>query len=138
MSRKSPATSNAPAASNGTLMKPTNSTTSTQPTNAPNAAGAPSDTAALTAAPANALLIWTDNLSLYTQLPGPDGRPIVIRYPLTTAGLSQVLGIIRTRAYDSAAEGRWYGSGSNIPPGPGTPAQRENAREVLKRMGMLP
>lgn len=36
MPRKSPATSNAPAASNGTLMKPTNSITSTQPTNAPN------------------------------------------------------------------------------------------------------
>jgi hypothetical protein len=96
----------------------------------------PTDIPALTAAPANALLVWTDNLNIFTQLPGPDGRPVVIRYPMTTSGLSQVLGIIRTKSFDGAAEGRWYESGHHLP-GPGTPAQRENAREVLRRMGMI-
>jgi hypothetical protein len=94
------------------------------------------DSPARTAAPPNALLIWTDNLSLFTQLPGPNGLPVVIRYPLTATGLSSVLGIIRTRTYDSAAEGRWSEAISKSV-GPGTPAQRENAREVLKRMGMI-
>lgn len=90
--------------------------------------------AASTAAPRNALLIWTDNLSLYVQLPGPGGLPTVIRYPITTAGLSSAVGLIRTRAYDG--NNRPY-----TPPEPfnqpGTPAQRENAREVLRRLGIL-
>lgn len=96
----------------------------------------PTDSPTRTAAPANALLIWTDNLSIFTQLPGPGGLPGVLRYPLTTAGLSSTLGLIRTRAYD----GRGPGPGHSIPDPPnqpGTPAQRKNAREVLRRLGVI-
>lgn len=95
----------------------------------------PTDSPARTAAPANALLLWTDNLSLFTQLPGPGGLPIVIRYPLTTSGLSSALGLIRTRAYDGLDH--TY-TPSETPNQPGTPAQRENAREVMKRLGIIP
>ena len=89
---------------------------------------------ARTAAPANALLVWTDNLNIFTQLPGPGGLPVVIRYPLTNAGLSSCIGLIRTRAYDGGD--RQY-TPPEPPNQPGTPAQRENAREVLRRLGLL-
>lgn len=91
-------------------------------------------TPARTAAPPSALLLWTDNLSLYVQLPGPDALPVVIRYPLTTAGLSSAIGLIRTRAYDGGD--RPY-TPPQLPNLPGTPAQRENAREVLRRLGVI-
>ena len=58
------------------------------------------DTLAMTAAPRNAIPIWTDGLSLFTELPSPSG-PYVIRYPLTSAGLSSALALVRTHAYDT-------------------------------------
>jgi hypothetical protein len=58
-------------------------------------------TFASTATPPNAIPIWTDGLSLFTELPGPNG-PVIIRYPLTSAGLTSALGLVRTRAYDTA------------------------------------
>jgi hypothetical protein len=90
-------------------------------------------TAALTAAPPNALLLWSDGVSIFTELPGPDSRPVIIRYPLTNAGLSSALGLVRTRAYDG--RDTEMSRPSESPNQPGTPAQREYARTLLKRMG---
>lgn len=92
------------------------------------------DHPALTAAPPNALLIWTDGLSIFTQLPGPGGLPMVIRNPLTTPGLSSTLGLIRTRALDCSAQTYTPPEPANQP---GTHAQRENARDILRRRGMI-
>ena len=50
--------------------------------------------------PPNTLPIWTDGLSLWTAIPGPDGALIPLRYPLTSTGLAQALGLVRTKAYD--------------------------------------
>jgi hypothetical protein len=91
-------------------------------------------TPALSAAPPNALLIWTDGLSLFTELPGPDSRPVVIRYPLTYTGLSLALGLVRTRAYDTVDR-------SVAPldiPRAGTIAQQINARDLLRKMRLIP
>jgi hypothetical protein len=93
----------------------------------------PTDSPALTAAPPNALLIWTDTQFLYTQLPGPDGLPYVIRERLDTTGLARLLSIIRTRAADTHDHTAFQ----PLPARVGTPSQRENAREVLKRLGFI-
>ena len=95
----------------------------------------PTDSAALSAAPARAILLWTDDRDLYAEFPGPDGMPVVVRYQLTAAGLSSALGLIRTKASDRGNTYDW-----NTPqraPGPGTPAQRENARAILRRLRMI-
>ena len=97
----------------------------------------PTDSAALSAAPARAILLWTDDRDLYAVFPGPDGLPVVVRYPLTSAGLSSAIGLIRTRTSDRGSTYDW----KTRPPidvrAPGTPAQRENARAVLRRLRMI-
>lgn len=84
------------------------------------------------AAPPNALPIWTDGLSLFTQLPGPQS-PMVLRYPLTAQGLSTALGLIRTHAYDTADRAA---QPSDLPR-TGTLAQQMTARSVLKSMKLI-
>ena len=96
----------------------------------------PTDSAALSAAPARAILLWTDDTDLYAEFPGPDGLPVVIRYQLTAAGLSSALGLIRTKASDRCTYD-WHTPLRDRAPGPGTPAQRENARAVLRRLRMI-
>ena len=94
--------------------------------------------AAISAAPPRAILIWSDGLSLYTELPGPAGQPTVIRYPLTASGLSQALGLIRTRTPDGLDRAyRPERQPPSAPAFPGTSAQRDNASAILRRLGML-
>jgi|SRR5580692_377713 hypothetical protein len=90
---------------------------------------------ALSAAPPSAITLWTDNLDLYIELPGPDSAPVVLRYPLTSTGLAQALGIIRTRKFDCAA-GPVQHTPAPSPNRAHTSAQIENARAVLRRMGL--
>lgn len=93
---------------------------------------------ALSAAPANALLIWTDGRSIFTELPGPNARPHVIRYPLTSSGLSSALGLIRAHAFDSLDPTSTALHLSPLTPRAGTCAQQLNARDVLRRMRIIP
>lgn len=85
------------------------------------------------AAPPNALPLWTDGRSLYTELSGPNG-PTVLRYPLTIHGLSTALGLIRTHAYDALDR---EPSPSDLPR-TGTFAQQLEAKALLKRLRMIP
>lgn len=89
-------------------------------------------TLAPSAAPPNALSLWTDGRSLYTELPGPAG-PMVLRYPLTHSGLSSALTLIRTHAYDSADRSP---SASDLPR-TGTLAQQLDAKTVLRQMKLI-
>ena len=95
------------------------------------------DSPALSATPRNPIPIWTDGLSLFTELPGPDARPLVLRYPLTTTGLSAALSLVRTRVYDYSGTPQPTGTPIEPTNQPGTPAQRDNARAILRRLGML-
>lgn len=97
------------------------------------------DPHALSAAPPSAILLWSDGLSIFAELPGPENRPVVLRYPLTIPGLSSALALVRTRTYDgTGAPGGSIGPLPCEPNQPGTPAQRENARAVLRRMRIVP
>lgn len=99
------------------------------------------DPPCLSAAPPRALLIWSDGLSLFTELPGPGNLPVILRYPLTTSGLSSALTLVRTRSFDGTGAGtqspRPY-TPPDPPNQPGTPAQRMNALAVLRRMRIVP
>jgi hypothetical protein len=97
----------------------------------------PTDSRALSAAPARAILLWTDDRDLYAEFPGPDGMPVVVRYPLTQAGLSSAIGLIRTRTPDHTQTYDWKTRPAIDIRAPGTPAQRENARAVLRRLRMI-
>lgn len=94
----------------------------------------PHDTPALSAAPPRAILTWCDGLSLYAEFPGPGGLPVVIRYPLTTSGLASALSLVRTRTFDTHDRAYTPPEPTNRP---GTSAQRENARVILRRMGVI-
>jgi hypothetical protein len=48
------------------------------------------------AAPANALRVWSDTTRIYVELPGPH----IIPYTKTDAGLSKALSLITTQRYD--------------------------------------
>jgi hypothetical protein len=86
------------------------------------------------AAPPNALPVWSDGLSLFTELIGPQGTPIVLRYPLTAQGLSSALALIRTRAFDTADR---TPTPADLPR-TGTLAQQLEAKAILRRIGILP
>lgn len=88
--------------------------------------------AAPSAIPPHAIPLWTDGLSLYTQLPGPTG-PYVLRYPRTVAGLSAALGLITLNAFDHA-DGP--ATPTNSPPAAGTFAQQVAARDALRKLGV--
>lgn len=79
--------------------------------------------------PPCAIPIWTDGRDLYTIIPGPSG-PCILRYPRTIAGLSSALGIIQSRAFDTAA-------GPPQPPAPAAATTLRNAaRDQLRRLGL--
>ena len=92
------------------------------------------DSPAPSARPPNALPVWTDGRSLFTELPGPDSRPIVIRYPLTTPGLSSALSLIRTAAFDTLDR---MPTAADLPR-TGTLAQQLEAKALLRRIGIIP
>jgi hypothetical protein len=93
-----------------------------------------SDTPALSAAPPNAILVWCDGVNIFAEFPGPQGLPVVVRYPLTTTGLASVLSLIRTRTFDT--HDREY-TPSRVPIPGTTHAQYENAKVILRRLGVL-
>ena len=88
---------------------------------------------AASAAPPNALLIWADATDLYAEFHSKIG-PVVIRYPLTTKGLSMALGLIRERKPDCLDRAYKPVEPFNQP---GTVTQRENCRAVLKQLGVI-
>lgn len=88
---------------------------------------------ALSAAPPNALLLWSDGVSLFVELPSPSG-PYILRHALTIAGLSAALSLIRTRAYDSGTPPL----SPVLPPRNGTLSQHLNASAILRRIRLVP
>lgn len=92
-------------------------------------------TTALTAAPPHAIRAWVDPNSLYFELPSQNG-PCVLSFPRTSAGFSKALAVLFVRQ-EAEASGQVY----LRPPAPQAPnkdgiteAQRQAARETLKRM----
>jgi hypothetical protein len=88
---------------------------------------------AASAAPPRALLIWADDTDLYAEFHSRNG-PVIIKYPLTTRGLSMALGLVRERKPDGLDKAYKPPEPFNQP---GTATQRENCRAVLKQLGVI-
>ena len=92
------------------------------------------------AAPAYAIRVWTDGLGLYAEIPGSPSY--VMRFDLTDSGLSKALDLLRVRQREAPV-------GSHSVPDrlitrvvgkttvPMTQAMRDNARDVLRKLGMI-
>lgn len=85
------------------------------------------------AAPPNAIPLWTDGLSIFTELPGPSGTPYVLRYPRTSAGLSQVLALITAQSFDALDRSA---PTSALPQS--SAARQTSARSALAELGLTP
>lgn len=90
-----------------------------------------------TAAPPNAIPLWTDGLSIFTELPGPDGAPYVLRYPRTSVGLAQVLALITAQSFDALDRSAVGSAGGRSPPRSHA-ATQSAAREALAALGLTP
>lgn len=96
----------------------------------PNAIRAPS------AAPPNALLMWTDGIRIYVELPGKE--PYIVANDFTTAGLAKALSLLAERKspYDYSGTIPKSYTGRNIP-NVGTDRQHAIAEQLLRRKGVL-
>ena len=102
-------------------------------------------------APAWAIVAWADDNFVYTQLPSKDGQaPLIQKYPLDSTGLGQALSMMREihREMNPPGKGLEFVSrttvkitpqrkGHKARPLKGTEQQRQTAREILKKMGIL-
>lgn len=103
-----------------------------------------------TAAPAWAIVTWVDDNWVYTQIPSTKGEPPFIqKYPLTSTGLGSALALMREIHREQNPPGLGHAftfegrkprkipaKGKAKQP-VGTPEQRELARRVLKKLGIL-
>lgn len=90
------------------------------------------------AAPPNALTIWSNGKVIFVELPTKRGPPYIISYQLTEGGLSKALDLLRTHADHSGAPMAGDPSRSNLSGKVvGTETQRAQAQAVLRKMGII-
>ena len=101
------------------------------------------DTFASDYIPPHAVTCWVDETAVYCAIPALSGPPLINRYPLTEAGLSKALDVLR-KSRDLALR-----HGKAAPARKASPvvtkiekvkaddATREQARAVLKKMGII-
>ncbi len=95
------------------------------------------DTIAATARPAGAFYIWADNKSIYVELSGQHG-PYIVPFTRDSIGLSRILELLfaKTKEYSGEVYIRPGVVEGYKPKGDFNEAQRERAREVLKKLGI--
>lgn len=90
---------------------------------------------AATGRPAWAVCAWADDNNIYIELSGVHG-PYISKYPLSEAGLSKALHLMRD-CHRKMASPIYQALGVNPnykPKGDFSEMQRERAREVLRRL----
>lgn len=94
-----------------------------------------SDEVASTGRPAYARYTWSDENSIYLEVPGQHG-PCIIAYPLNEGGLSKALALMRDarKKSDPNVYVRPGVVAGYKPKGNFDEAQRERAREILKKL----
>lgn len=96
----------------------------------------PASTAS-SAAPPYAVLVWSDGLDLFAEIPG--SPPYVMRLSLTDGGLHKALNLLKVR-HEQARAGRYKPpavsvtrKGKHV----ASPSQQQAALDVLRKMGFL-
>lgn len=80
------------------------------------------------AAPANAIRVWTDGLRIFAEIGG-----YITAFPLTEGGLSKVLFLLRERRVDYSGPPRLSRPKDLV----GTPLQHAHAEAILRRMRII-
>ena len=94
-------------------------------------------TFAPSAAPANALLMWTDGRSIYVELPSkPNVPPCIITYRLSEGGLSKALSLLGKHA-DIAGTPQVSIPVRRVKDYVGTVAQHAMAESILRKKGII-
>ena len=94
-------------------------------------------TFAPSAAPANALLIWTDGRSIYVVLPTRNGvPPCIITYRLSEGGLSKALALLGKHA-DVAGSPQVSVPVRRAKDYVGSVAQHALAESILRKKGII-
>lgn len=92
----------------------------------------------LSARPPWALVVWTDDNNVFTEVPCKDGPPLIQKYPLTDHGLGRALNFLKAFHKKHQPTGGDYKitlqAKIKKPAVVGTDAQREQVRSVLKRL----
>lgn len=93
---------------------------------------------ATTARPSKVTIAWATRDSLFAEIPCKNGPPLVVRYPLTTAGLQAALNVILDKPDHSGPRASAAPSHPAVrrPLTTFTDDQRTAARDVLKKMGI--
>lgn len=98
-----------------------------------------------TAKPVHAVTIWTDDRSIYIEVPtvAALGIPYVTNFPLNEGGLTKALNFLRARYEELPSRAKNY----TAPPPPitlkngkppvQTEAQRDAALSVLRKLGIV-
>lgn len=83
------------------------------------------------AAPPNALTMWTDGRRIFIELPSTIG-PVVLAFPLSTGGLSKALSILSEHKVEYA--GAPYVPGRKLV---GSANQHDSAHRALVKLGLI-
>lgn len=100
-------------------------------------------TAARSASPPWAVTAWCDETAVFVELPCVDGPPYITRYPLSEAGLSKALWLMREVYNKSRPTPPPNGHTKHPklhrggPPSAFTVEQRESARNVLVKLKLI-
>ncbi len=93
---------------------------------------------ATSARPPWSIVCWADDHAIFTEVPCISGPPLIQRYALTEGGLSKALDFLRAFHRQHQPTGGDYKITlqANIKRSApqGSDAQREKAREILKRL----
>lgn len=98
-----------------------------------------SATAAPNFRPPHAVTMWCDDTRIFVELPAKEGPPYIIDFPLTEAGLSRAVNILKVEKKKVGASGKYKAE-----PDPRIKRKvethneetREKARAILKKMGL--
>lgn len=102
------------------------------------------DSRAPSAAPPNALRMWTDGVRIYIELPGSPGNdPYITAYLYSEGGLAKALSLLGQRRIDydyldkvpASYRKRW--SSADNKPEYGSETTHAQARATLLRMGII-
>lgn len=92
-----------------------------------------------TARPPWAITAWVDTVNIYIELPCKDSVPYIMKFALSEAGLSKALWLLRERheaGRPLRIEKDTHPKISRHDPS-ATETQREAARAVLRKLGMI-
>lgn len=93
--------------------------------------------------PPHAVIMWTDDINIYVELPTTMGNPYITKYPVNEGGLSKALNILRTRYEELPSAQKNYTAPAVVPslkngkPPVQTEVQRAQALNVLRKLGLV-